>query len=171
MMVSCQNRSLLLLVLSAHNSGRSHRRRFTSADLLPLLADEPDTVKNVVFPSVAVRRESSVTEVLGGSGVLRFKTKQQQEGRQQQEQQHSGPVAVGSVSGSNGPGEVLAVMTNSGRESIRRVFFQQIMHHSIRLIRVHQNIALYGLDWLMDRVRVGVGMTMNMSSNREIQQQ
>ena len=122
---SRQKRSLLLLVLSAHNRSRSHRRRFTSADLLPLLADEQDMVKNSVFPGVTVRRESSVTEEFGGSGVLRFGTNQQQEGQQQQEQQHSEPVVVGSVSGSNGPGEVPAVTTSSGRASIRSVFFQR----------------------------------------------
>ena len=59
----------------------------TSAEYFPLLLDEPDIVDSDVVSDVAARREPSVTEEFGGSGVSGFGTQQQREMQQQQEQQ------------------------------------------------------------------------------------
>ena len=94
----------------------------TSAESFALLLDGPDIVNgDVASGVVAVRREPSVTEEFGDSGVLGVGTQQQQE---LQQQQQSEPVAVGAVAASNGPGAVRAVATSSETGSIRRSVLQ-----------------------------------------------
>ena len=95
----------------------------TSAESFALLLDGPDIVNgDVASGVVAVRREPSVTEEFGDSGVLGVGTQQQQE--LQQQQQQSEPVAVGAVAASNGPGAVRAVATSSETGSVRRSVLQ-----------------------------------------------
>ena len=78
MMVSRLNRSLLLPVLFTQLQWEPSPP-VTSGERFTLPVDKPDMVDGDVVFDVAVRREPSMTEKFGGSGVLGFGTQQQQE--------------------------------------------------------------------------------------------